>query len=378
MANRTAKTPSQPTTASPLPSTKDAVAIALLVGRKSLIPLADRLSNARWQFTYASSMMEAVRTLQDQAVDVVFAPASKRGLKVLQDLRARVTIPPLLVALTTDSEFCSDCEMIDLVLAQTDPNLLTNVLHSIALVRRARAAKPQNQPASTEIELMKTMIVKTVSHELRTPLLQVKSAIALLGESDNDRERLLGYATESAARLESVVLNITRLAESLDIELEPVLPSEAISYAMRQLRRSWDARGKADRVSIQVPEHALPVIADRHALGVALQLLLDNALKFSQDQVRLVVTPLEVDEIEFRITDTGIGIPPEQLDRIFEPFYQVDQVSARRFGGSGVGLAIVRLILERHSTAVQVESRPSEGSSFFFRLPTVPGGELPY
>ncbi|MBK8025925.1 MAG: hypothetical protein IPK19_32210 [Chloroflexi bacterium] len=108
-----------------------------------------------------------------------------------------------------------------------------------------------------------------------------------------------------------------------------------------------------------------------------MQLLLDNALKFSADRVTASIQAVHAQMVEFRVTDKGIGIAPEMLERIYEPFYQVDHASARRFGGTGVGLAIVRFIMDRHGLSIAVTSKPGHGSSFSFQLPAMPTGDLP-
>lgn len=338
--------------------------------------LLDRLNRSNFIASATQSQQEIIALFTREPVEIVFVPANARGFKLLVELRQAATNPPILIAIDLDRKAYEHSNPADLVLQLDDPNLVSNLMWCVRSHRASRRESVLTKPTS-ETELLKTMIVKTVSHELRTPLLQVKSAIALLADGEQDRERLLGYATEATARLENVVHNITRLAESLDTRLEPVVPIDAVNYALRHLRRSWDIREKADRIHADVSPHLLPVLADRQALGVALQLLLDNALKFSNDTVVLSVLPLDNQRIEFRVSDQGIGIPSEALERIFEPFYQIDHAATRRFGGSGVGLAIVRLILEHHGVKIQVNSHPGKGSSFAFSLPTV-AGELPF
>lgn len=226
------------------------------------------------------------------------------------------------------------------------------------------------QHASDEVNLLKNAIVRNVSHELKTPLLHVKSAVAMLAEDVGNTSKLTTYATEAVARLESIVNNITRLAYSIEINMEPVMISEVVDQAVRNLRRSWQHKDAVVRIQVNLEKNIPPVHGDKQGLGTVLQLLLDNALKFSEGAVEVSAFRIGSKDIEITVRDYGIGIPPNQLDKIFDSFYQIDNSSTRRYGGTGTGLAIVKLILDRHQVMIKVESSEGKGSSFSFRLPT--------
>jgi signal transduction histidine kinase len=218
--------------------------------------------------------------------------------------------------------------------------------------------------------LLKNAIVRNVSHELRTPLLQVKSAVALLAE-DVQNNSLADYATNATARLEAIVTNITQLAGSQDIDPNPVIVRECVGYACRNLRRAWEHKGAAERIVTKIADDLPPAFADRQSLSTVMQLLIDNALKFSDDPVEVEAQQVG-SRIRITVRDYGIGIAPDKLEAIFDSFYQVDNSSTRRYGGTGVGLAIVRLILDRHGVKIRVNSRPGHGSAFSFELPVAP------
>ncbi|MBE2270080.1 MAG: hypothetical protein IAE80_17715 [Anaerolinea sp.] len=223
----------------------------------------------------------------------------------------------------------------------------------------------QKQTAD-ELDILRNAIVRNVSHELKTPLLQIKSAVSLMAE-DSDNPKLADYAMEATARLEAVVKNITQLADSLEIRLEPCQIKDCVDQALRTLRRSWEHQTSVERVRVELDGELPLVLADRQGLGVVLQLLIDNALKFSKHAVR-VTARQDANWLIISVQDYGIGIERDKIDRIFEPFYQVDSSSTRRFGGAGVGLAIVRLILERHDAEINVTSEIGKGSTFSFAL----------
>jgi two-component system phosphate regulon sensor histidine kinase PhoR len=231
-----------------------------------------------------------------------------------------------------------------------------------------RAALSDQKRMTDELDLLRNAIVRNVSHELKTPLLQIKSAVSLLAEEQRpDNSKLAAYAMEATARLEAVVKNIMQLADSLEIRPEAVAVKDAVDQALRNLRRSWEYKGQTDRVKVELADDLPLVLADKQGLGVTLQLLIDNALKFSQKPVQ-VRAHQHARRVIVSVRDYGIGIAPDKLDKIFDPFYQVDSASTRRFGGTGVGLAIVRMILERHHAEISVKSEIGKGSTFSFAL----------
>ncbi|MGB7338098.1 MAG: HAMP domain-containing sensor histidine kinase [Phototrophicaceae bacterium] len=221
-----------------------------------------------------------------------------------------------------------------------------------------------------EIELLKNAIVRNVSHELRTPLLQVKSAVALIGEDTTDK-KLVNYAQNAVSRLETHVKNITLLGHSLDINPNPIILRDAVEYAKRNLTRIWTRSRDAERIHVVIEPHLPPIIADKQGLSTVLQLLMDNALKFGNEKDIEIIGRKSGDKVYVAIRDNGIGIANDQLQDIFESFYQVDDTSTRPYGGAGVGLALVKFILENHGIIIHVESTLNEGSTFWFEIPFV-------
>lgn len=229
-----------------------------------------------------------------------------------------------------------------------------------------RAALADQKRMADEIDLLRNAIVRNVSHELKTPLLQIKSAVSLLAE-ERESSKLAEYAMEATARLEAVVKNITQLADSLEIHPEPMAIKDAVDQALRNLRRSWEYKGQTERVKIDLADDLPLVLADKQGIGITLQLLIDNALKFSTKSVQ-VRARAKAHLVIVSVRDHGIGIAEDKLEQIFDPFYQVDNAPTRRFGGTGVGLAIVRMIMERHHADIKVKSEVGKGSTFSFAL----------
>ena len=227
---------------------------------------------------------------------------------------------------------------------------------------------------SQELTVLKDTIVSTVSHELRTPLLQMKSSLSLLAEdlkqAPESTAKLVNYAAHATARLESVVNNITHLAASLNLKREPFVVSDAVNQAQRQIRRKWESSHEVERIRPQLPDGLPMVMGDRGAVAQVLQQLIDNGLKFSPQGGFVDVTAEPVlDGVRIAVRDYGIGIAVDQVEKIFQAFYQIDQTSTRHFGGTGVGLAIVKLILDGLGTRCEVSSTLGQGSQFSFILP---------
>jgi signal transduction histidine kinase len=227
---------------------------------------------------------------------------------------------------------------------------------------------------SEQLNLYKTAILHIVTHELRTPMLQVKTAIALLAEDIGEANTLVELATGATTRLEARIHNIALLNDLLNQSFqlnafEPVALSEVIDSAIRNLRRRWEYKHKVDRIRLNLPAEITPIWGDRQGLVIAIELLIDNALKFSEKDVMVSITQHEA-SVLIAVKDQGIGIAKQNLQRIYEPFFQVDSSTTRKFAGMGLGLTIAKSILDRHNTTITVQTKIGKGSTFSFRLPT--------
>jgi signal transduction histidine kinase len=225
------------------------------------------------------------------------------------------------------------------------------------------------------LERAKTAFVSDLSHELRTPLTTIQSAVDLL-ERARDRLdplelRALELADQELKRIRGMVEELMTLAQmdswKYQLEVGPANMSTVVQTAIE----SVDA--KAQRFGIKIyfdeaGEHRC--ICDVQKLYQVFLNLLDNAIKYSDSGARVDVEIEEDDStLTVRIRDTGVGIPKEDLNQLFERFYRVDKDRSRATGGSGLGLAISRQIVEMHGGSIAVESEVDVGSVFEVRLP---------
>ncbi|NUP95525.1 MAG: response regulator [Planctomycetaceae bacterium] len=218
----------------------------------------------------------------------------------------------------------------------------------------------------------KSRFVATISHELRTPMNGILGTAELLMQSgiQGEERELVEVIQRSSKGLLSIindVLDFTK-GESNRIQLE------RIDFDLRETLRavveleSNAARRRGITLECDVDEH-LPagLLGDPVRLRQVLLNLIDNAIKFtSEGGVRLEVRAVGDGLVEFRVRDSGIGIPASKLDSIFDPFVQADSSTTRRFGGSGLGLAICRQLVRLMGGELRVESEPGRGSTFRF------------
>ncbi|MEJ2208492.1 MAG: ATP-binding protein [Anaerolineae bacterium] len=231
-----------------------------------------------------------------------------------------------------------------------------------------------------ELEEIKSQLLSTVSHELRTPLASIKGFATTLLRQDVEwdeasRREFLSIIDEESDRLSELIgnlLDMSRIeAGELPVEpeptnLRPIIDETATEFQMMTNRH---------HIQVDVPRELPLVLADPRRARQVLRNLVENAVKYSPDGGEIVISAEpKRDMLQVSVGDVGIGIDANQLDRIFDRFYQVDSASTRKVGGSGLGLAISRAIVEAHGGAIWVNSRPGEGSTFYFTLPLAPSG----
>ncbi len=232
-----------------------------------------------------------------------------------------------------------------------------------------------------ELDRMKSDLLANVSHELRTPLTAIK------GYTDYIVDGKLGPITEKQERgLVVVQRNLDRLSKSINalldfsrmdagriaLNIQPFSLLQLVEQILTTLRSELERRRIG--FGLQVAPELPPVIADRDKLSQVIENLVINAIKFTPEGGRITVFARRAKTqgratAEIHVSDTGIGIPDAQLVKIFNRFHQVDGSTTRRFGGVGLGLSIVKSILDAHGAGVTVESEVGKGTSFRFALP---------
>lgn len=222
------------------------------------------------------------------------------------------------------------------------------------------------------LNILRTMLTHNISHELRTPIHQIKSGLALLEDilaSHNIDTQVFGIVEDATMRLERLIENISMLTSTLEMSPGPLILRDTVRAALDTLQRSSTLREQLHRVSVQLAAGLPPLRGDKNGIVMVLHLLVENALRFSNGPVIVTAEPLD-NLVIISIQDTGIGIDTRDHQRVFEEFVQLDESSTRRHSGLGLGLSVVRMILQQHQTHITLESSLGVGTTVRFSLPT--------
>ncbi len=226
-----------------------------------------------------------------------------------------------------------------------------------------------------EVDRLKTDFIMLASHELRTPLAKIKAWLMLMQDAgdrlplDAQKEatEVLRSETEALARLTDNLLCIAQLeAGEIRLKTGPVDLDEVIAQVFARFVEAADRR----RFQTSIPDDARRLLADHERLALVLACLVDNALKFSpDDEPVLLSAQREGREVRIDVRDRGRRLADDQIDRIFNSFYQVESPLTRQRGGCGVGLYLARQLTERMGGRIWVDNRASRGNTFSLTLP---------
>lgn len=243
---------------------------------------------------------------------------------------------------------------------------------ALQLLKQRAAELQRANEELTALDHLKSEFVSMVSHELRAPLTNINGSIELL-MSDGDVEpsqramlNIIRDQTQRLTRLVQGILNVSRIeAGRLSLRQEPL----DVGYVVTRVAQN--TRSASPRqIFVDLPPQPLVAWADMDRVEEVLTNLVDNALKYSppDSPVRLF-GHVANHQIVIAVSDSGIGIPPEQLERIFEKFHRVDRSDNRETYGHGLGLYIARGLVEALGGQMWAESEPGRGSTFYFSLP---------
>jgi PAS domain S-box-containing protein len=234
------------------------------------------------------------------------------------------------------------------------------------------------------VDRMKSDFVSTVSHELRTPLTAIKGFARTLlddptGEVFDQEMRMEFYGIidsecDRLTRLISDLLNVSRIERGLPLQLNfSTIALAALVDKCINFHRGYTVKHE---LSAHLPPDLPAIIADQDKVDQILSNLIGNAIKYSPDGGHIVVSAVdEGDKLRFSVSDQGMGIPLEHLDKIFQRFHRVHSGDSQRVGGTGLGLFLSKSLVEAHHGVIWVVSTLGEGSTFYFTLPKQPARE---
>ena len=259
--------------------------------------------------------------------------------------------------------------------------VLTSVADLKQMQRRLEERATELQRVNEELRLhgrARDGFLSNVSHELRTPLSTIQGYLEMLqagtlGELNDKQAQSVTVMARNAQRLLTL---INEMIEFSRIEIRGV-QLDMFLFSAERLVQDFAAsilphtQAKGVAVACDIPERLPPVWGDRNRLGQVLGILLNNAVKFTDEggQVSVAVARLPESTLEISVSDTGIGIDPAHHEQIFTKFFQVDSSKTRRYEGAGIGLSLAKSIVEAHGGHIRLRSAKGEGSTFTVALP---------
>lgn len=237
----------------------------------------------------------------------------------------------------------------------------------------------QDVTEEEKLDRQRKEFVANVSHELRTPLTTIKSYLEALDEGGAMEEpelasRFLQVTRQEAERMTRLIhdlLQLSRLdAKNVQFHKQALQPKEILQNAGD--RFAFQCRQKGIRFQLSIEDNLSRIYADRDQIHQLLDNLLSNAVKYTPEGGCVTLSAQQKRDgfVEVAVSDTGIGIPKKDLERIFERFYRVDKARSRLMGGTGLGLSIAKEIAEAHGGSIHMESELEKGTTVRFTLPS--------
>ncbi len=231
----------------------------------------------------------------------------------------------------------------------------------------------QDKSSQHKILEMGKEFVANASHELKTPITIIKGFAETLQEIKDIPPDMLSEIIEkivrNSHRMEKLVKNLLTLADLENVCISPFQHCDILPL-LENCAQDVQAIYQDVHVDIEKQEDPISAAADASILELAIMNLLDNAAKYSKPPVKISIKAFtEAEEVVLHISDNGIGIPPQDVEHIFEKFYTVNKAHSRRLGGAGLGLSLVKTIIDKHQGTLQVHSTLGVGTMFTIRLP---------
>jgi two-component system phosphate regulon sensor histidine kinase PhoR len=242
-----------------------------------------------------------------------------------------------------------------------------------------------DQSRLKRLESMRRDFVANVSHELKTPLTAIKGFVETMQDDpempEATRVRFLASIRRQSDRLNSLVgdlLTLSRLDEAPG-DAERFLPCDLATVTKETVRDLLPlAERKRIDLTLDAPGERLYVRAEREGLRQVVGNLVDNAIKYTPEGGKVAVRVEQTQEhVRLQVADTGIGLAPEDQQRVFERFYRVDRARSRELGGTGLGLSIVKNTVRSYGGDVAVQSAVGRGTVFWVTLPRLPMDQAP-
>ncbi len=297
--------------------------------------------------------------------------------------------------------------VLDVIIFSGHRALLTSQMHLATMRESYRELCEKNERLEEayerlkELDRLKSNFLATVSHELRTPLTSIMGygemlAEGVAGKLNDEQHEFVDTIRSKSEQLLGLIMSLLDLSrlENGTMAVRPMRLSIGGVLEESISTLAPTAMKKEVTLTLDVANDLPPVLGDADRLRQVFVNLTDNAVKFTPEGGRVAISarltlekpPLEPGlvlvapmrpVVEIRVADTGIGVPEDERERVFDPFYQVDQSSTREFGGAGLGLSIVKRLIEAHHGNIRVEANDPTGAVFVVTLPAARSSLLP-
>ncbi len=316
---------------------------------------------------------------------VLHNPASMQMMEITGDMDSPVPIEDLI----DDKDFIDSLKDIQ----QTDASGLHTITREITRGQKvlraisAPAFGPDNEVVGTvtvleditafkQLDQMKSDFLNMVAHELRSPLVSIRqqNSVLLEGLAGPLQEKQQEFLEKGVKKIDSLLELINDLLNIAKIEAGKAIQRQVpldVGEVIEETVSFMEPTAKEKGISLRYERKELkPILADPKRMEEVFTNLITNAINYSPDGGEVVVSAQALGEyLEIRISDTGIGIPPEELPKIFDKFYRVKHPKTRQVMGTGLGLSIVKGIINAHRGTIDVESEPEKGTTFRILLP---------
>jgi len=275
------------------------------------------------------------------------------------------------------------CLLSSVVITINNEKCVLSSVDDISARKKYETELIASREKAVESDKLKTAFMSNISHEIRTPLNAIVGFSTLLGEPDIDSEKKESYIeliTKSSDHLLTIVSDIMEISnieagivklKKTDININIFLSDLYKQYKPKALEKGIDLR-----ITTELPDRSSDIHVDNTKLGQVLSNLLNNAFKFTDTGQIEFGYEVKNDFLKFYVKDTGIGIPDEMHEKIFDRFYQVNYSSSRPYEGIGLGLSICKAFIELSGGRIWLESNLARGTTFYFTLPYIQAGQV--
>lgn len=343
-------------------------------------------SGRMWRLNDYKSMAYTVRNSEPSTMSTEALKEDPAELDFMQQIGGKTLLlvplfirgKPAGVLKLVRSGFDLHFDASDVSLCQGIANVVGNAIENSQLYSSLEQRAAALEAAYTElkkIDQLKDDLLQNISHELRTPLTHILGYVNLMqdeafGPTTAEQQDTLNILMRKTQHLADLIKDMVAVQATPDnLNLRALQLDRVVAMAVRNMAPK--AAEANIRIDMSIPPN-LPLIAgDVVRLSEAIEALIDNAIKFSPGSNHIEITAQDSSGpvVQLSVKDFGIGIPAVEHDKIFQRFYQVDSSTTRRFGGTGLGLALVKSVVTAHSGHIWLESEPDKGSTFHIDLP---------